>query len=80
MSGSASRRKERRVVTAYGAMVGLMNSLSQLGGFAGSVLYGYIVAHTHSYNAAFYPMAALLFVGALIWTQVDSTQDVGLMV
>ena len=61
-----------------GAMVGVMNALSQLGGFVGAVLYGYIVERTHSYDAPFAPMAALLFAGALIWTQVDSTEDVGL--
>jgi MFS transporter, ACS family, glucarate transporter len=63
-----------------GAMVGLMNALSQLGGFFGAVFYGYIVEHTHSYDAPFVPMAALLFAGALIWTQVDSMEDVGLSV
>jgi MFS family permease len=63
-----------------GAMVGLMNALSQLGGFFGAVLYGYIVEHTHSYDAPFIPMAALLFAGALIWTRVDSTEDLGLTV
>ena len=45
-------------------MVGLMNTLAQVGGLAGSVLYGYIVERTGSYDAPFIPMTVLLLVGA----------------
>ena len=58
-----------------GAMVGLMNTLAQVGGLAGSVLYGYIVNRTGSYDAPFIPMAALLFVGAALWVKVDASQQ-----
>jgi predicted MFS family arabinose efflux permease len=55
-----------------GAMVGLMNTVAQVGGLAGSVLYGYIVDTTGSYDAPFVPMAALLGVGAVLWLKVDA--------
>ena len=57
-----------------GAMVGLMNTSSQIGGLLGSVLYGYIVDHFHSYNAPFIPMAVLLFLGSLLWLKIDASQ------
>jgi len=60
-----------------GAMVGLMNTLAQVGGLAGSVLYGYIVDRTGSYDAPFIPMAALLLVGAALWVNVDASREVG---
>jgi MFS transporter, ACS family, glucarate transporter len=57
-----------------GAMVGVMNTASQIGGLVGSVAYGYIVEHFGNYNAPFVPMAALLFVGALLWLRIDASQ------
>lgn len=60
-----------------GAMVGLMNTSSQVGGLAGSLAYGYIVESFHSYDAAFVPMATLLFLGALLWTGIDASEDLG---
>ncbi len=60
-----------------GAMVGLMNMVAQVGGLLGSVLYGYIVDRTGSYDAPFVPMAAVLFVGALCWLKVDASVQVG---
>jgi MFS family permease len=60
-----------------GAMVGLMNTVAQVGGLAGSVAYGYIVERSGSYDAPFVPMAALLLVGALLWAKVDASQEVG---
>jgi predicted MFS family arabinose efflux permease len=56
-----------------GAMVGAMNTASQLGGFAGSVIFGYLVARTGSYNVAFIPMAALLLLGTFLWYRIDPT-------
>jgi MFS family permease len=58
-----------------GAMVGLMNTSSQAGGLLASVAYGYIVERFHSYDAPFVPMAALLFVGALLWFRVDASKE-----
>jgi ACS family glucarate transporter-like MFS transporter len=57
-----------------GAMVGLMNTSSQIGGFLGSVIYGYIVERFGSYDAPFIPMAVLLFIGSILWLKVDASQ------
>jgi MFS family permease len=60
-----------------GATVGLMNTIAQVGGLAGSVLYGYIVDRTGSYDAPFIPMIALLLAGAALWVNVDASLEVG---
>jgi len=60
-----------------GAMVGLMNTTAQLGGLVGSVAYGYIVDATGSYDAPFVPMAAVLALGAVLWSQVDASRPIG---
>ena len=46
-----------------GAMVGAMNTASQLGSLASSVAFGYLVAGSGNYNLPFLPMAVLLGVG-----------------
>jgi MFS family permease len=58
-----------------GAMVGLMNTSAQVGGLLGSVVYGHIVERFGSYDAPFIPMAAVLFVGALLWLRVDASEQ-----
>jgi MFS family permease len=60
-----------------GAMVGLMNMAAQVGGLAGSIVYGYIVARTGSYDAPFVPMAALLALGSVLWLCVDGSSQLG---
>ena len=60
-----------------GAMVGLMNTIAQVGGLAGSVLYGYIVDRTGSYDAPFIPMTVLLLIGAVLWVNVDASRELG---
>lgn len=60
-----------------GAMVGLMNMTAQVGGLAGSVLFGYIVDRTGSYDAPFIPMTVLLLVGAGLWVNVDASRELG---
>ncbi len=57
-----------------GAMVGAMNTASQLGGFLGAIAFGYLVAHTGSYNIGFLPMAALLLLGTWLWLRIDPTE------
>jgi MFS family permease len=56
-----------------GAVVGLMNTAAQVGGFVSSVAYGYIVDRFHSYDAPFVPMALALFIGALFWCRIDAS-------
>ena len=60
-----------------GAMVGLMNMAAQVGGLVGSILYGYIVARTGSYDAPFIPMALLLALGSVLWLSVDGSLQLG---
>ncbi len=58
-----------------GSMVGLMNTSAQVGGLLSSVAYGYIVERFDSYDAPFVPMAALLFLGALLWFKIDASSE-----
>ena len=58
-----------------GSMVGLMNTSAQVGGLLSSVAYGYIVDRFHSYDAPFVPMAALLFLGAILWFKIDASRE-----
>jgi ACS family glucarate transporter-like MFS transporter len=59
-----------------GAMVGAMNTASQLGSLASSVAFGYLVAGTGNYNLPFLPMAVLLGVGAVLWLKVDPNRQI----
>jgi Na+/melibiose symporter-like transporter len=61
--------------THAGSMVGLMNTSAQVGGLLSSIAYGYIVERFGSYDAPFVPMAALLFLGTLLWFKVDASAD-----
>ena len=55
-----------------------MNTAAQVGGLLSSVAYGYIVESFGSYDAPFVPMAALLFVGTLLWFRIDAAIDVSI--
>ena len=37
--------------------------------------YGYIVKRFDSYDAPFVPMAAFLFLGALLWFKIDASRE-----
>jgi MFS-type transporter involved in bile tolerance (Atg22 family) len=56
-------------------MVGLMNTIAQVGALVGSVLYGYIVDRTGSYDAPFIPMMVVLLIGAMLWINVDASRE-----
>jgi ACS family glucarate transporter-like MFS transporter len=58
-----------------GAMVGAMNTASQIGSFLSSLAFGYLVARTGNYNVPFLPMAVLLLIGAWLWIKVDPTEQ-----
>jgi ACS family glucarate transporter-like MFS transporter len=58
-----------------GAMVGAMNTASQIGSFLSSLAFGYLVARFGSYNIPFVPMAALLFAGAWLWLKIDPAEQ-----
>jgi MFS transporter, ACS family, glucarate transporter len=57
-----------------GAMVGAMNTSAQVGAFASSLTFGYLVDRYGSYTLPFIPMALLLLVGAALWFRVDPTK------
>jgi len=61
-----------------GALMGMVNTAAQVGAFLGSVLFGYIVQVTGSYDAPFVPIAGLLFVGAVLWVKIDVSRGLGL--
>jgi MFS family permease len=61
-----------------GAATGMMNTAGQAGGFAGTVLFGYIVQLTGSYNLPLFFIAAMVLVSALLFTQVDPGRTVDL--
>jgi hypothetical protein len=56
-------------------MVGLMNASAQVGGLVSTVAYGYLVSYFRSYDAPFVPMAAVLFIGALLWFKIDASEE-----
>jgi MFS transporter, ACS family, glucarate transporter len=61
-----------------GAIVGLMNTAAQAGGFVSSIAFGYIVNRSGSYDAPFVPMALLLFLGAGFWLGIDASREVSI--
>lgn len=58
-----------------GSMVGLMNASAQVGGLVSTVAYGYLVSYFRSYDAPFVPMAAALFIGAILWFKIDASEE-----
>jgi MFS transporter, ACS family, glucarate transporter len=55
-----------------GVVTGAMNSAGQLGGFICSVLFGYVVQSTGSYNAPIWGVSAMVLISALLFTQIDA--------
>lgn len=57
-----------------GAVSGSMNMAGQLGSFASSVIFGYIVeAYGGNYNAPLVPMGTMLLISAFLFTRIDPT-------
>ena len=57
-----------------GAVTGLMNMAGQAGGFACTVLFGYVVGHSGSYHAPLFLIAAMLGVSSLLFSRIDPTR------
>jgi ACS family glucarate transporter-like MFS transporter len=60
-----------------GAITGCMNTAANLGGLTSSVLFGFIVQRTGSYNIPLVTMVAILLMGASLWLKVDATETLG---
>lgn len=61
---------------ASGAATGMMNTAGQAGGFVCTVLFGYIVHATGSYDAPLWLIAGMVLIAAILFTQVDCTQGI----
>ena len=58
-----------------GVVTAIMNTAGQLGGFVCSVLFGYIVKATGSYNVPIWGVAAMVMIAALLFTRIDPTRQ-----
>lgn len=59
-----------------GTATGMMNTAGQAGGFLTTVLFGFIVHATGSYNLPLLFIAGMVLTSALIFTRIDCTQCV----
>ena len=57
-----------------GAATGMMNTAGQAGGFLCTVLFGYIVHDTGSYNLPLLFIAAMVLTSAVVFARIDCTQ------
>lgn len=61
---------------ASGVATGMMNTAGQAGGFVCTILFGYIVHATGSYDAPLWLIAGMVLTSAIIFTQIDCTQGI----
>jgi MFS family permease len=59
-----------------GAAFGLVNTAANIAATISSIVFGYLVAATGSYNVPFIPMLAFLCLGTALWFTVDPTKQV----
>ena len=57
-----------------GAVAGCMNTAGGMGGLASSLIFGYVVQRTGSYDAVLLSMAGMLILGAGLWLRTDATE------
>jgi len=57
--------------SAVATLSGTMNMMGNLGGFLSPILCGYLVAHTHNWNLAFYVTAVAYLLGGACWLLMD---------
>jgi len=57
-----------------GFVTGVMNSAGQFGGFVCSVLFGYVVQSTGSYQTPLRGVAAMVLIAALLFTRIDASR------
>ncbi len=58
-----------------GAVTGTMNTAGQIGSFVSSVLFGYIVKSSGSYDVPLIPMTVMLTISALLWLKIDPAEE-----
>jgi nitrate/nitrite transporter NarK len=58
-----------------GAVAGCMNTAGNLAGVASTLIFGFIVQRSGSYDAVLVSMAAVLLVGAALWLRIDPTES-----
>jgi ACS family glucarate transporter-like MFS transporter len=59
-----------------GTATGMMNTAGQAGGFLCTVLFGYIVHMTGSYDAPLWFIAGMVFTAAVLFSLIDCTRGV----
>ena len=57
-----------------GTATGIMNTAGQAGGFVATVLFGYMVQRTGSYNIPVFFIAGMVLLSALLFSQIDASQ------
>jgi MFS transporter, ACS family, glucarate transporter len=58
-----------------GAVAGAMNTAAQTGAFVSSIIFGYLVRVTGSYDIPLIPMALMLALSAALWLRIDPTEQ-----
>ena len=59
-----------------GTATGMMNTAGQAGGFLCTVLFGYIVEATGSYDAPLWFIAGMVLIAAFVFSRIDCTRGV----
>jgi MFS transporter, ACS family, glucarate transporter len=57
-----------------GAVAGCINTAGAVGGLLSSLVFGYLVERTGSYDAVLLSMAGILLAGAALWFRTDATE------
>jgi MFS family permease len=58
-----------------GLVTGVMNTAGQFGGFVCSVLFGYVVKASGSYNVPVWGVAVMVMIAAALFTRIDPTRQ-----
>jgi predicted MFS family arabinose efflux permease len=58
-----------------GAVTGAMNTAGQIGSFISSVLFGYFVKYSGSYEVPLIPITVMLAISAALWMKIDATEE-----
>jgi ACS family glucarate transporter-like MFS transporter len=58
-----------------GAVAGAMNTAAQAGAFLSSIVFGYLVKLSGSYDIPLIPMVFMLMLSALMWLKIDPTEQ-----